>query len=128
MTTTTIRPQAIHAPHEVTDQAKVQVIAAAMRAHGWQGEPLLVVRCGDEYAGWTGTHRLAAARAAGIEADVYLWEITDEQRDALTASGWYDARYCHPRDQEAIYYEMQALDGMDAEALRIMRAEISKDA
>ena len=52
--------------HMAPEPAKVAELAADMAASGWQGAPILV--WGD--VALTGTHRLAAAAEAGIEAHV----------------------------------------------------------
>lgn len=72
------------------DPDHVTEIAASMREHGWQGPPLVVLT--DYARAYTGTHRLAAAEAAGLAevpavdlADLFdacgldLWEVCDEQ-------------------------------------------------
>lgn len=50
--------------HDVDDPDKVEKLAADMKAHGWQGAPLVVHR--DYAQAVTGVHRLAAAEQAGI--------------------------------------------------------------
>lgn len=50
--------------HEVTDPAKAEALAQDMKANGWRGAPLVVLR---EYGqALTGVHRLAAAEQAGL--------------------------------------------------------------
>lgn len=48
--------------HEVRDEAKVIVLAAHIKRHGWQGAPLVVE--GDRLL--TGTHRYAACQLLGM--------------------------------------------------------------
>ena len=67
----------IDPPHEVNDAAKVAAIAADLEVNGWTGRPLLVLQVGDYYKALTGTHRLAAAKAAGLE-DVPVVEVDAE--------------------------------------------------
>lgn len=64
-------------PHEVQDAAKVEQIAASMRANGWQGAPVLV------WEGYqlTGVHRTAAAELAGIDLE------TIELREVFAQDG-----------------------------------------
>lgn len=124
--TTMIHPaHLVAAPHEVTDAAKVARIAAAMRVHGWQGEPLLAVRYGDGYQAWTGTHRLAAAEQAGVSVPLYVLDLTEEQEAALDG-WWYDAPTSRPLDQECMLDALRGVEGIDAEAVRIYEAEVSK--
>lgn len=49
-------------PHDVDDVQKVQTLGSSLQAEGWIGPPLLVA--GNQAL--TGTHRLAAAKSAGI--------------------------------------------------------------
>jgi len=54
--------------HSATDRARLADLAASMRGDGWQGRPLLVyVDHTGEYQALTGSHRLAAAKLAGLD-------------------------------------------------------------
>jgi hypothetical protein len=55
--------------HDVRNPAKVKEIAASMKRVGWKGRPLLVVEDAGKETAWTGTHRLAAAREAGLSME-----------------------------------------------------------
>jgi len=37
-----------------------------MKENGWQGRPLLVIEHKSDYLAWTGSHRQAAAKEAGL--------------------------------------------------------------
>lgn len=69
LTTETLHldPATLRPPHAVRDAAHYEAIAASMRASGWQGRPILAF-CTDGEAPrpLTGSHRIAAARAAGL--------------------------------------------------------------
>lgn len=67
----------ILAPHAVNDSTKVEQIAASLERDGWQGRSVLVLQVADYYQALTGTHRLAAAQAAGLE-DVPCVEVDAE--------------------------------------------------
>lgn len=56
--------------HEVQDEDKLADLARAMEEDGWLGRPLLVedLGRGSGYRAWTGSHRLPAARLAGLES------------------------------------------------------------
>ena len=55
--------------HEVRDETKLAMLVASMDADGWTGRPLLVQDTGEGwYQAWTGSHRIAAAREAGIDS------------------------------------------------------------
>ena len=59
-------PWMIVPPHEVRDKGKLTALTEAMGREGWQGRPLLCYRVGDATAALTGSHRIAAARAADL--------------------------------------------------------------
>lgn len=72
--------------HEVSDPAKVDKLVQSMRQGGWQGRPALVVQKGGVEVAWTATHRLAAARAAGLApSDVPMLRVDGA---ALEAAGY----------------------------------------
>ena len=64
-------------PHEVRDTEKLDALVASMKKNGWQGRPILAFDVGNGLEALTGTHRLAAAKQAGIE-DVPVLKISDD--------------------------------------------------
>jgi len=93
------------------NSVKVVRIAAAMRRDGWQGRPLLIEEDVEgRLHAWTGSHRISAAREAGLievpcrvitrrESQQYLDRLPDvvgysSLREALTnpanGGGYYD--------------------------------------
>lgn len=68
-----VGPDGLQPWNDVTDDAKVESLAESMRDGGWRGPPVVVIP-GRDY-GWgagspiaiTGSHRIHAAREAGIE-------------------------------------------------------------
>jgi hypothetical protein len=60
--------ESILARHDVRDPEKVTALATSMRENGWQGRPALVVSKDGVQVAWTATHRLEAARQAGLAA------------------------------------------------------------
>lgn len=100
--------------HEVTDETKVEAIAASMRANGWMGRPILVDdEDANEMRAFTGTHRLAAAKLAGVEPEIYSLEGNGTDVAALM----FD---CVDDDDRLDVIEQ----GDDKEAIEIMREEI----
>lgn len=63
-----LNPRRILPPHEVRRHGHLRELVVLMRRSGWQGRPLLVEKLagGRHFFAWTGTHRLAAAKAAGL--------------------------------------------------------------
>lgn len=80
-------------PHEVRDTEKYDRLVEAF-ADGWVGRPLLVENLGEGYGyqSWTGSHRIAAARAAGIETIPVVVVDTAKLADA----GETQKPNCHP--------------------------------
>ena len=75
----------VEPPHRANNAEKLQRLTASMEEGGWQGRPLVVLEVADGFAAWTGSHRLQAARDAGLEEvpavllDNELWEVIDEE-------------------------------------------------
>jgi hypothetical protein len=67
--------------HEVRHARKMRTLAERMSASGWQGRPLLAVETVQGIQALTGSHRLAAARKAGLST-VPVYVITVSERDA----------------------------------------------
>ena len=80
--TATAAPADIEPLHEVRDAGKLETLTASMERNGWQGRAILVsVRDGGFFA-YTGSHRIAAARAAGLEQiPVVVIKIVEERTD-----------------------------------------------
>ena len=78
----------IHPLHEVRDEKKLSSIISSMDDAGLNGRPVIVLNCGDYYQALTGTHRLAAAAAAGIDPKIIVIDqpvLTDDE-DSLEIS------------------------------------------
>jgi hypothetical protein len=63
--------------NEVEDVEKLNSLAASMQKNGWQGRPILAYDIGDGLEALTGSHRIAAAKKAGIE-DIPVLKVSDE--------------------------------------------------
>jgi hypothetical protein len=66
-----INPQGIVPPHNVRDVAKKEKLTENMEKNGWVGRPILVFDAGRGNEALTGSHRIAAAKQAGIEIPIY---------------------------------------------------------
>src|SRR2546426_586954 len=82
--------------HAANSKPHLQDLIADMREHGWSGRPLLVIQRGKKYFAWTGSHRIAAAKKAGLErVPCYILpesRLPDE----------IDAQYGHVEDYERL--------------------------
>jgi hypothetical protein len=67
---TFINPEEIQPLHEVlrVRQGFLKGLVDDMKKNGWRGRALLVIERESGYLAWTGSHRIAAARTAGLEA------------------------------------------------------------
>jgi ParB-like chromosome segregation protein Spo0J len=107
---------------------KVQRIAAKMKAHGWNDRPLLIEEgLHGQLVAWTGSHRIEAAKLAGIrdipcqvithaESQAALERLPDtvglsSLRDALTKR----SNGGGPRDHERLE-GLRRLGGLDVAA------------
>lgn len=61
----------------VEDVEKLNSLAASMQKNGWQGRPILAYDIGNGLEALTGSHRIAAAKKAGIE-DIPVLKVSDE--------------------------------------------------
>ena len=77
-------------PVNSTDIDKVNEIAASMENEGYVGRPIVAMENGDEYIGLTGSHRLAAAKKAGIDVEVITVENNDYTVKLLDARDDYE--------------------------------------
>lgn len=69
VTTLYVAPFMIRAHHGVTNRLQVRALTKSMRQHGWRGRQILGERLADgRIQAWTGSHRLPAARLAGLLA------------------------------------------------------------
>ena len=64
-------PENITPIHSVKDHEKVNQISNNMKRDGWLGNPIPIIATDRNYA-MTGTHRIAAAKEAGIRVKVYF--------------------------------------------------------
>lgn len=52
--------------HEARSQRHLRDLTADMKENGWRERPLLVIERDTDFVAWTGSHRLAAAKLAGL--------------------------------------------------------------
>lgn len=90
LTVTEIDPDRVQTWNDVDDHGKYASLVESMSSHGWQGAPVVVIPGVDH--GWgegdphavTGSHRIAAAREAGIDVPtVQLDDILHEHGTSL---------------------------------------------
>jgi ParB-like chromosome segregation protein Spo0J len=94
--TTMIAPEDLRPLHAAHDKRKLNSLALDMRKHGWRGRPLLVIQRQEAYIAWTGSHRIAAAMKAGLEA-VPCYVVQEDQ-----LQGEVDAVWGHVEDWERL--------------------------
>lgn len=123
-----VDPRSIIPLHGVEDPDKLNALVDRMKASGWQGRPVLVEETADGYQGLTGSHRVAAAREAGVEVPIV--KVNQEAlRSFLESEGFEDAtgllEYMNRVggvDDDVILHNLKQFD---PRAARLMRAEIA---
>jgi len=101
--------------HEPRSSRHLRNLAKDMKANGWCGRPLLVIERDSDFLAWTGSHRIAAARLAGLDfIPCYVLQESD-----LTSRG-FDAERGHVEDYERLAI-LKAVG--DETAIRIMWQE-----
>lgn len=80
-------PQQVIPLHGIRQADKARELAASMEEAGWSGRPLLVVSSGPRLFAWTGSHRIHAARAAGL-AMVPVYIISEDLLPAGITAQW----------------------------------------
>lgn len=83
--------------HEVRLPHHLRSLAADMKANGWNGRPLLVIEREEDFLAWTGSHRIAAAKLAGL-ADIPCYVLPESELIALG----FDAVHGHVEDYERL--------------------------
>jgi hypothetical protein len=72
LSTEKISPSKIEPVNEVQDKEKLKQLVSSMKKEGWKGRPIAVLSYGDQYQALTGSHRIFAARKAGIKVPVVV--------------------------------------------------------
>lgn len=83
--------------HEPTSILELQNLTADMKENGWRGRPLLVIEREFDFLAWTGSHRIAAAKLAGLTS-ISCYVL---QESELTLHGFEAARG-HVMDYERL--------------------------
>lgn len=111
-------------PHEVRDVAKLAALEADMRVRGWCGRPLAAVYDGNAYHALTGSHRYAAAVAAGVAVPVLYLDCREHVHDADEDEDCAVCRLLSADDDES----RAAIAGegeIDADIAALIAAEIA---
>ena len=93
------RPGSIEPPHEVRDAEKLSRLTESMKNGGWQGRPILAYDIGNGPEALTGSHRIMAARNAGLDeipislVDSAIGDYADEAGNTIR-----DVSYWEPHD------------------------------
>lgn len=70
-TTENVEASSINPPHGVKDKAKLASLISKMESSGWVGRPIPIYEGHAGKTALTGSHRIAAARKAGVEVPTY---------------------------------------------------------
>ena len=129
-------------PHKLNEvnkpySARAETIAKRMRSHGWDGRRLLVEEVNNyghpEYYAWTGSHRIEAAKQAGL-TEIPCRVMTKKEADEAFESAGYDQNG-FPCWKQAVAYkhgmgDENCLVGLEcaglAEPAEMLREEIRR--
>jgi hypothetical protein len=108
----------IEPPHEARDRKKLEYLVERMKVSGWQGRPILTVNLGNGLEALSGSHRIRAAKLAGISVptisiDPDIADYEDENEKTIRDAMWWDA------DEQADFLEKAG----KFDAANLMRAE-----
>jgi hypothetical protein len=79
-----VSPYRVSPIHEVRDRGKLHTLVQSMKESGWEGDPVLAIKNGEEdFQAWNASHRIAAAKQAGLD-DIPVVAI--EREDFLEAA------------------------------------------
>lgn len=90
-------PEEITPLHEARSPRHLRELVDDMRLNGWHGRPLLVIERENGYLAWTGSHRIAAAKEAGL-TQIPCYVLSESE---LNAHG-FDAERGHVEDRERL--------------------------
>lgn len=104
--------------HGVRDKKKRDALQADMELRGWSGRPVLAYRddSGAVFA-LTGSHRIAAARAADIDVPIVL--VSDASMQQVDEIGRYLPEIAGKDDNDLLQFFENAGDKRSAELMRL---------
>jgi hypothetical protein len=120
----TLDPRRIVEIHSVQDKNKFERITKSMSAEGWKGDPLLVWEDGSGGV-WAlnGSHRIAAARKAGIDVPVKYVDPTAMENGLAAKNMSFDELIGSGDDRVADFFK-EAGDKASAE---LLEREVSRN-
>jgi SPP1 gp7 family putative phage head morphogenesis protein len=115
-----LNPWEIEPVNAVTDDEKLQYLTEQFEQNGYDGRPILAIEVGDDaYQAITGSHRIYAARDAGIEVPTHLVEF-----DKDDAEDFYDLLNAMDDDErENIILELYEQGKIDKDSVRLIEWE-----
>jgi hypothetical protein len=115
-------PKRIEPVNEISKD-KVDLLVHRMKENGWQGDPILAYDAGDRIQALTGSHRIVAAREAGIDVPVNMIDTSNFSED--DASVFEVGR----DDQETLnsFTELHDRGLVTSEQLQIMDNEVNNN-
>ncbi len=120
----TIDPKKIMPLHEVRYEPKLMRLMKRMEEFGWQGDPLIVIdRAANMTQGITGTHRIQAAQAVGIEMPVVKIPSTEITEKLTTGKDEHRLKIIESQEFADSVGHVELIDL----CRRIMRAEVKKN-
>lgn len=115
-----IDPDYINPINDITDRDKYDALVYDFKTRGYNGRPILAVQYGDnDFQALTGSHRILAAREAGIDIPVKIIKYSDELDELLNSND--------DDEKERILKELYEEGEIDEEAVDLFSEEIERN-
>lgn len=115
-----IDPDYINPINDITDRDKYDALVYDFKTKGYNGRPILAVQYGDnDFQALTGSHRILAAREAGIDIPVKIIKYSDELDELLNSND--------DDEKERILKELYEERKIDEEAVDLFSEEIERN-
>jgi hypothetical protein len=118
-----ISPRDIRPAHEVRDADKLAALAAAMDAAGWDGRAILAYDYCGAICAVTGSHRIAAARAADLEEIPVL--VMSDEMVTIDGEEMSSSDVLRATTDLTTLVDVLAMIGADDDALALAVAEVT---
>lgn len=110
--------------HEVQDDAKFEDLVVSMKDGGWKGRPVVVFEGAAGIMGLTGSHRIAAAKEAGV--DIPIYEVDKDAANFVDEDGNNIMDFAGTGDDQKLAEFLEQAGDEDAASL--IREEILANA
>lgn len=119
-----VRPGDVNPVNDVTNMNKMYAISEDMSTNGFQGEAILAYDAGGYYQAVTGSHRIYAAREAGLEKiPVHVMDTSKWSEEDIDEFNGLN----EDEDRASFIQKMADRGKADQESARIMKTEVKNN-